>query len=365
MPLGTSLLLAGGKAVLTLVVILVVGRIVLRPLFRAAAVTRNAEMFAGTTLLVVLCTALLTEAVGLSLALGGFLSGILLAETEFRHQVAAEIQPFRGLLLGLFFMTVGMSIDLGLALNNFAIVAVLAAAIVVGKAALLSITALAFGLPRRIAFPLGALLAQGGEFAFVLFGIAMVQGVLARELGQILIVAISITMLVSPLLATLSGIVSRRTAHSADIGYEQAPESGLSLDDHVVVAGFGRVGRAICARLHAQQISYVSVDLEPDRVKLARQRGDPVYFGDATRPEVLDALNIDGARAVVVALRNPKAALQLVGLLHYLFPDLPIFARGHDEEHAKALERAGALVVIPELIATGDRLANAIIEADK
>ena len=132
-PLGTSLLLAGVKAIVALVTILVIGRIVLRPLFRAAAVTRNAEVFAGTTLLVVFCTALLTEAVGLSLALGGFLSGILLAETEFRHQVAAEIQPFRGLLLGLFFMTVGMSIDLGLALNNFAIVAVLAAAIIVGK----------------------------------------------------------------------------------------------------------------------------------------------------------------------------------------------------------------------------------------
>lgn len=364
-PLGQALLLAGGKAILALATIFLVARIVLRPLFRAAAVTGSAEVFAGTTLLVVLCTALLTNVAGLSLALGGLLAGILLADTEFRHQVAAEIQAFRGLLLGLFFMTVGMSIDLGLAVENLAIVLLLALALIVGKAILLGIVALCLGLPRRIAFPLSILLAQGGEFAFVLFGIATISGVVSKELGQILIVAISITMLLSPLLATLSGMVTRRIAHSADIGYEQVTESGISLTGHVIVAGYGRVGRAIGNRLSSQQGSFVAVDLDPDRVKLAVQRGEQVYFGDATRPEVLEALNIVEASAVVVALNNSDTALRLVGWLHYIFPDLPIFARAHDDEHANALKKAGASVVIPELVATGDKLANAILEAAK
>jgi CPA2 family monovalent cation:H+ antiporter-2 len=364
-PLGQALLLAGGKAVLALVVLFIVGRIVVRPLFRAAAITGNPDVFAGTTLLVVLATALITHSVGLSLALGGLLAGILLADTEYRHQVTAEIQPFRGLLLGLFFMAIGMSIDLGLAFNNFILVALLAIALIVGKATILSTIAFASGLPRRIAFPLGALLAQGGEFAFVLFGIAMIQGVVSKELGQILIVAIAITMLLSPLLATFSGMVTRRIAHSADIGYEQALESDIRLNGHVIIAGYGRVGSAIGARLRSQQASFIAVDLDPDRVKNAKQQGALVYFGDATRPEVLDALNIAEASAIVIALNNAKTALHLVGWLHYIIPDLPIYARAYDDEHAEALKRAGAQVVIPELVATGDRLANAILDAAK
>ena len=363
MPLGHTLLIAAGKAALVLVAILVIGRVILRPLFRVAAITRNAEVFAAATLLVILCTAILTDLAGLSLALGGLLAGILLSETEYRHQVAAEIQSFRGLFVGLFFMAVGMSIDLKLALDNLAVVMLLAGAIVFGKALVLSITALAFGHPRRIAIPLGSLLAQGGEFAFVIFGIAMIQGVLSRDIGQTLIVAIIVTMMLSPFLASLSGIVSRRISHSAEIGYEQASEAASDQQGHVLIAGYGRVGRAIGTRLQSQKIPIIGVDLDPDRVKSARQQGDPVWFGDATRPEVLDALNIASARAVVVALRDPNAAIQLVGLVHYLFPELQIYARAYDDEHAKILEEAGAVVVVPELVATGNRLARAILDA--
>lgn len=361
-PIGTSLAMAGGKAALTLLAIFLIGRTILRPVFRFAAIAHNNEVFAATTLLVVLCTAVLTHTVGLSLALGGLLAGILLAETEYRHQVAAEILPFRGLLLGLFFMTVGMSVDLGLALDNLSTVLLLAAAIIVGKATILSTIAIAFGLPRRISFPLGALLAQGGEFAFVLFGVAMVQGVLPKETGQVLIVAVAITLLLSPLLSTLSGVVSRRSKHSADIGVEEIQSDDISLKDHVIIAGYGRVGRTVALRLLSQDISVVAVDLDPDTVMAGRQARGPVYFGDATRPDILEALNITEARALVVALPNAQAAIRLVGLIHYLLPDLAIFARAHDEEHAAALEKVGALIVVPELIATGERLASALLE---
>ena len=362
MGLGLSLSLATLKAAGALAVMFFFGRVALRPIFRAVANARNTEVFAATSLLVVLCSALLANAVGLSLAFGGFLAGILLAETEYRHQVAAEIQPFRGLLLGLFFMSVGMSIDQGLALSEFGVVVALAAAVISGKAVILAGLAFAFGLPRRISLPLAALLPQGGEFAFVLLGIGMVQGIVPGAAGQILIVAIAVTMLLSPFLASLSDLLARRAGHSGEIGYELTADAADTLHDHVVIVGYGRVGRAIGLRLKAEGVAYVAVDLDADRVKFARARGDPVYFGDATRPEVLDAMNVGAADAVVVALRDPRATLQFIGLLHYLLPALPIYARAHDDAHAARLEDAGAVATVPELVATGDRLAVALMQ---
>ena len=360
--LGVSILFAILKAAATVAVMFVVGRVALRPIFRLVAHSQNAEVFAATSLLVVLCSALLSNAVGLSLAFGGFLAGILLADTEYRHQVAAEIQPFRGLLLGLFFMSVGMSIDLDLAFNEIVLVLALAASVIVGKAMILAGLAFALGLPRRIALPLSTLLPQGGEFAFILLGVGMVQGVVPSAAGQILTVAIAVTLLLSPFLASLSDVLARRAGHSDEIGYELTADAAESLRGHVLIVGYGRVGRAIGLRLGAQEVPYVGVDLDADRVKFARTRGDPVYFGDALRPEVLDAMNVGEARAVVVALRDPNATLQLVGLLHYLLPELPIYARAHDDAHATNLEEAGAVVTVPELVATGDKLAMSLME---
>lgn len=360
MDLGMPLLLEAGKTIALLIGLLIVGLFALRPLFRLVAASGNEEAFAGTTLLVVLCAALLTESSGLSLALGGLIAGVLLAETEFRHQIAAEIRPVRGLLLGLFFMSVGMAIDLRLAVAQLPLVLALVAAIIAGKAAVLASLALALRTPMPITLPLGLMLAQGGEFAFVLFAAATMQGLLEPALAQLLLVAIALTMLASPLLVALAGRLSRSAAAAGKDGRLAAPEEDSGLKDHVIIGGYGRVGRTVGMHLKTQGVAFIAVDLDPERVRLARERGENVFYGDASRPEILDALNPAEARAVVIAMSNPRGALQLVGLLHYLFPDLPIHARAHDDEHAEALRAAGAHIVVPELIATGDRLAIGI-----
>lgn len=358
---GLPMLYGALEAVAILAVLLIVGRFALRPLFRLVAASGNEEVFAGTTLLVVFCAALLTELIGLSLALGGLLAGILLAETEYRHQVAAEIRPFRGLLLGLFFMSVGMAIDLGLAWEQLAMVAALSLSLIVGKAVVLFLLALGFRMPVRVALPLSLLLAQGGEFAFVLFAVATGQGVLSGALGPVLLVAVGASMLVSPFLASLAWRVTQGESTPGDGGFEPVPEDGSGLRNHVIIGGYGRVGSAVGASLREQGVPFIAVDLDPNHVKAARDRGENVYYGDATRPEVLDMLGVVDARAVVIALSDPRAALQLASLLNYLFPDLPLHARARDREHAEALRTAGADIVVPELIATGNQLAGSIV----
>ena len=360
--LGEALGLAVVKAALALAVILLIGRYVLRHFFRFAAVTRNAEIFAATTLLLVLATALLTQTAGLSMALGGFLAGMMLAETQYRHQVAAEIQPFRGLLLGLFFMTVGMSADLDLTPEAIGVVAGIALALIVGKSVILAGLALAFRLSAAIAIPLGLMLSQGGEFAFVLFGVGVMHGVLPPELANTLIVAVAITLLLTPALAHIGAGFTRRVGRFAAVDTDAITDDLSTLTNHIVVGGYGRVGSTIGAQLRAGGIPYIAVDLDPDRVAQARKRGETVIYGDATRPEVLEALHIDRARAMVIALDNPRAATQLAGMLRYVFPELRVLARAHDDDHADELRNVGADLVVPQLIATGERLANSILD---
>jgi CPA2 family monovalent cation:H+ antiporter-2 len=296
------------------------------------------------------------------MAFGAFLAGMLLADTHYRHQVAAEIRPFRGLLLGLFFMTVGMSVDPHFVWQSGGTILLLAAAILLGKGLMLTALARILGLPLAQALNLGVLLAQGGEFAFVLFGAALGLGILPAELGQLLVAAVVLTMMATPLLAAFGRSLEHLVERSKVVRVEGIPAETETLGDHVVIAGFGRVGAAVAAELQGSAVTTIAADIDPHRVAQARQRGLPVYYGDATRPEILEALGVERARAVIVAVDNPKAALQTVALLHYLFPELPVYARARDDQHARELKRAGAHVVVPELVATGSKLAGSILD---
>ncbi|MFQ6018342.1 MAG: cation:proton antiporter [Kiloniellaceae bacterium] len=355
--------LAALKVTVAVVAILGIGRLVLRHVFWPVASLRNPEIFAALTLFVVLSTGMFTKLAGLSMAFGAFLAGMLLAETHYRHQVGAVIQPFRGLLLGLFFMTVGMSMDLALTRQQGGLIVALAAALLVGKAVLLAGLARLFGLSGAQAVQLGILLSQGGEFAFVLLGFAMVGGILPAEQGQLLLVAVALTMMATPFLARFGRGVSRRLERAAVPGVEEMAGEAEALTEHVVIAGFGRVGSAVAARLEGARVPFVAVDLEPQRVAQARQRGLPVYYGDMTRPEILVALRVERARSMVIAVDDPKAALRLVALVCYIFPDLKVFARARDDAHAQELEKLGAHTVVPELVATGVKLAGSILDA--
>ncbi len=350
------------KMVAVVILILGLGRIFLRRIFGQVAAMREPEVFAALTLAIVLATGWLTQLAGLTMAFGAFLAGMLLADTNYRHQVAAEIRPFRGLLLGLFFMTVGMSLDLQFVWRNGGAVVLLATLIVFGKSLLLAALAWSLGLPGAKALNLGLLLAQGGEFAFVLFAAALGLGILPAELGQSLVAAVALTMMATPLLAALGRGLERRVGRSSVVPVEAVAADTETLQDHVVIAGFGRVGAAVAAELQNSAIATIAADMDPDRVAEARQRGLPVYYGDATRPEILEALGVERARAVIIAVDDPKAALQTVALLHYLFPELLVYARAHDDLHARELERAGANIVVPELVATGTKLAGSILD---
>ena len=357
-----SLGIAALKAVAAVMAILGLGKVVLRQSLWQVAAIREPEVFAGFTLLIVLASSLMTQAAGLSMGFGAFLAGMLLAETHYRHQVAAEIQPFRGLLLGLFFMTIGMSIDLELTVQKAGVVALLVIGILVVKAALIIALARAFRQPLAQSISLGLLLCQGGEFGFVLFGAAATVGVLPAKHAHILVVAVALTMMVTPFLAGLGRRLEGRIESASLARVEDVQSTIDHLSDHVVIAGFGRVGSTVANSLTDAGEPYIAVDLDPRRITQAQSRNLPVYYGDATNPEILAALHVERARAVVVAVDDPKAALALVALISYIFPTLKVYARASDEAHARQLEEAGADIVVPELIATGVRLAGELLE---
>lgn len=351
------------KVVIALAAIILVGRLVLRPLFRPVAASGNTEIFAALTLLVILGTGTATEYAGLSMAFGAFLAGMLLAETTYRHQVFAVIAPFRGLLLGLFFISVGMSIDVRLAITNAALVGVLLVSLIVIKAGIASVLAHRFGHSWAQSFHLGILLSQGGEFAFVLIGAGLIEGLVPPDVGQVLIVVVILSMAITPLLALAGRWVSKRLERRDLRSMETPRMEEESLSDHVIVAGFGRAGKAIANHLVVEGVKVVAVDILPERSVETSIPGVEVIYGDGSRPEVLEALGVDKARAVVVAFSDPAATLRLVSLLRYIFPSLKIFARAHDDSHGQELLKAGADGVTPEIVDSAIRLAGAALQA--
>ncbi len=360
--IGVTLGLAALKAALAVALIVGLGRYVVPWLCGRAAATRLPEVFAALTLMIVLCAALATHIAGLTMGFGAFLAGMLLAETSYRHQVAAEIQPFRGLLLGLFFITVGMAANLELAGRQIGPIVLMALGLLIGKAVLLGALGRLFGLTKAQALQMGLLLSQGGEFAFVLLGAGIATGAVTAATGQTLVAVVALTMMATPALAQLARRLATLVDRFEAVGVEETEDLTDQTVDHVVIAGFGRVGRAVGRRLTATNVPFVAVDLDPSNITHAREQGLSVYYGDACRPEVLEAVRVDRARAVVVALNDPKAALQVVSLLRYIFPELKILVRAYDDAHAEELRRAGANEVVPELVATGDRLAGSILE---
>jgi CPA2 family monovalent cation:H+ antiporter-2 len=349
------------KAILAMTLILGVGRLALRPIFAPVAAARRPEIFAALTLLVVLAAGIATQAAGLSMAFGALLAGMLVAESPYRHQVAVEIQPFRGLLLGLFFMTVAMSLDVNVLRQQIATIVPLTLALIVGKSLLIAGLARLVMLPTGQSLRLGLLLSQGGEFAFVLLGVAFGERILSLDDRQQLVVIVILSMMLTPLLAEAGRLLAPRIERRTYGRAEAMPEMP-SLKDHVIIAGYGRVGRAVAQRLTAAGIAWVALDLDPHRVSQARRQGLEVHFGDADRPEILEAFAVEQARALVVAVDSPKVTLQLTALIHYVLPELPILARAYDDAHAAELERAGATHVIPEPAPIGAKIAELILK---
>ena len=355
--LGVALL----KALAALGIILLAGRLLLRPLLRVVAEGRTTEVFTGTVLLVVLGVGWATEQAGLSMALGAFLAGLLIAETEYRHQFEGDIEPFRGLLLALFFVTVGMGIDPALVVREAPAVLALVAGLLALKAGVLFALGRAFGLPAGLAARTGLMLAQGGEFAFVLFALAGDSGALDEATRQMAGVAVAVSMALTPLLVAAGGRAERRLSAGAGDSLAQMAAETAELEGHVLVGGFGRVGQTLGRVLDSAGVRWVAVDLEPGRVEAARARGLPVLYGDASRIEVLRAAGVSRAAAAVVTLDNPHGAERAVGALRHALPGLPVVVRSRDAAHSRALERAGAAAVVPEVVEGSLHLGGTVL----
>jgi len=354
--------LASLKAVAAIAVIYLLGRRVIRPLFRTFVAVRQPEVFMALTLLATLGIGALTWAAGLSMALGAFLAGMLLAETEFRHEVEVTIEPFRGLLMGIFFISIGMSVDLVDAAQRWPLLVPAAACGLIVLKAIIAIPLLRLGgLGWPAAIHAGLLLGQGGEFAFIIIGVAVTGSLLSAETAEFMLVMVWLTMLLTPLLDRVGRMLaSRLLARSRE---NDAIEAAVpELRDHVVIAGFGRVGQLLAQVLDAQQVAWVALDSDAKVAAQFHPGGQPVYYGDASRPDMLRKLHIDGALAVVLTMDDPAAALAAAVAVHEAASEVPILARARDERHAALLRDAGATLVIPETLEAGLQLAHHVLQ---
>ncbi|MFP3943215.1 MAG: monovalent cation:proton antiporter-2 (CPA2) family protein [Alphaproteobacteria bacterium] len=356
--------LALGQAVAAVILILAAGRLLFRPLFHMVAATRSREIFMAMSLLAVIGTAWATMSAGLTLALGPFLAGVLLAETEYRHQIESDIHPFRGLLLGLFFISVGMLLDFSVVAKQAFWITASVAGLIVLKALIAAGLCLLFGLSRDVSIRTGVLLGQGGEFAFVIVGqAAQSYNLISQEVAQFMVIVAALSMAVTPFLP----FAARRLATwlTTDHYRPAGPEIGelKDIEGHVVIAGYGRVGRTVASLLARRSIPHVALDLDKEVTRKARTRGEPVFFGDATRAEVLERLNAKSAAAVLITLDDPQAAALALDAVRTNWPEIPVFVRARDARHAQELEARGVHNVVPETFESSLQLAARILLA--
>ena len=358
---GGSILWAVGeslvKALAAMGAIFLVARLALRPFFHMVAATRSPDVFVAAALLVVIGTSFATAAAGLSHVLGAFLAGVMLASTEYRHQIKAHLQPIRGLLIGLFLLAEGMSIDTHSVAAHLPLVAGGTLALLVGKALLLTLLAVLFQFPVALAMQLGLLLAQGGEFAMVVAARAGDNGLISAGAVGLLTAIVGLSMAVTPLLAAAGSWVVRQQ-RLADAAAHAPDGEASDLENHVIICGFGRVGQTVARILADQGIPFVAVDRDPRHVAELRRKGEPVFFGDIRNLELLKSVGALRARAVVVTIDSGSGREKLMTRIRARFPELRVLVRARDLGQARGLEHMGATAVVPEALEGSLQLAG-------
>lgn len=361
--LGHELLVVCVKASLALGAILLVGQLLLGKLYRAVASVENPEIFTALTLLIVLGTGFITHEMGLSLPLGAFLAGLLLAETEYRHQVEADVMPFKGIFLGLFFMVIGMSVNFTTLGEQVVLIFTIALAIMSSKAVIVIILCRMFTFPFSVAVQAGLLLSQGGEFAFIVFTQALGNGLIDADWAQILTLAVVMTMALTPVAMAIGEQFARRSESRRRRGAEDLTKEMSDISNHVLILGFGRVGQTIAKLLSTENIPYVAVDTQVSTVVRARKIGLPVYYGDGSRREVLHAIGVERALAGIITLNNAEAAERAVRGMRSATSALPIITRARDLKDVQALEAAGANVAVSEMFEASLQLGGALLKS--
>jgi CPA2 family monovalent cation:H+ antiporter-2 len=344
---------AVGSAILALLLVLAAGRWLLRPLFVVIASVRSAELFSLAVLLAVLASAWATHAAGLSLALGAFLAGMMLAETEFRHQVEATIRSYREVLLGLFFITVGMLLDVRLLFRDLGLVTSILVGMLLFKAAVVMLVAEPATKSWFKSLRTGVVVAQSGEFGFALLTLLLRRELSDPDIVQPLLAATVLSMVLSPLLIRHNRRITRAFLGESGPPHNEAMREAqatlaVAERDHVVICGFGRVGQNIARVLEQTGFEYIALDLDPYRVRVGRQAGDPVIYGDAGQEKVLENVGIAHASCVVVTFTKPEIALRILRSVRALRPDVPVLVRTQDDSKLEELQAAGATEVVPE-----------------
>jgi len=342
-----------GIAVLALLLVLAAGRWLLRPLFLVIASVRSAELFSLAVLLAVLASAWATHAVGLSLALGAFLAGMMLAETEFRHQIEATIRSYREVLLGLFFITVGMLLDVGLLLRHLPLVTAILIGMLLLKAAVVTLAAKPATMSWFKSLRTGVVVGQGGEFGFALLTLLLRHELLDPAVVQPLLAATVLSMVLSPILIRHNRRITRALLGESGPPHSEAMREtqatlAVAGRDHVVICGFGRVGQNIARVLETTGFEYIALELDAYRIRAGRQAGDPVIYGDAGQVKVLENVGVAHASCVVITFANPEVALRILRAIRELRKDVPILVRTQDDTKLEELQAAGATEVVPE-----------------
>ena len=350
-----------GLAILVVVGLIAGGHLLLRPLFRSVARTDSPELFVAACLLVILSTSLVAAWANLPMELGALIAGLLLAETEYRRQIEVTIEPIKGLLLGAFLTYVGMSLDIAHILADAPRLLGGSALLLLGKLAVIAVLARLFGIGWLVGLQTGLLLGPGGEFGFVILGLARNEHLLDRAMADFLLILAALTMACIPLLSALGNLVVRRRGarHVEDPELLQALTADAT--PRVILAGFGRVGETVADMLDVHGIPYVALDSDPDRVAAQRKLGRPIIWGDISRIELLRRLHIDTARAVVVTMSDHKASDRLVTIARAERPDLLIVVRARDARHAAHLYAIGATDAVPETIEASLQLSEAVL----
>ncbi|RZI47197.1 potassium transporter [Rickettsiales endosymbiont of Peranema trichophorum] len=357
-----AILAAGIKAVIAIIIITLAGRLLLRPFFTVIGSVKSEEVFVSTTLLLVLAAASLTNELGLSTATGAFIAGILIAETEYRNKVENNILPFKSLLLGLFFMTVGMTINVDFILQNLSKVFVLSSILLLIKGFIIFILSKIFRFRTGAAIHSGLLLSQGGEFAFVLFGLAAQQSIIGKDLAQLLYMVVAVTMAVTPLLSIVGAYIEDRLDLEEELEANQAFKGVSDLSGHVIVAGFGRVGRVVAYMLSQEHVNYIAVDSNYALVKKTRDQGFPIYHGDLAMIDILQAVGTNRAAAIILTMGDKLSIRKAIKTIRANFKNLDVIVRVEDYKHGKQLQKLGATAVVPSTIETGLQLGGALLK---
>jgi monovalent cation:proton antiporter-2 (CPA2) family protein len=341
--------------------LLLIGRYLLNPILDKIVASQDPEVFVAVAVLLVLSVAWIMELLGLSMALGAFIAGLMLAESHYRHQIEADILPFRGILLGLFFMTIGMGVNFSLLWDNLTNIIFLTFALMSTKTIIIYLLSRLNGKPHDISLQSGFLLSQSGEFGFVMFGFAASSGLLDNYTSQNLILVITLSMILTPFIVKISNAIILKYNSKPSTDNNSNNDFIKNADGHVILAGFGRVGARIGALLTAANVNYLAIEMDHKRIKAARAQGFPVFYGDASNTKILRSARAEHAKMIVIALDNPKKLDHLIPLIRKSYPNTPIHSRAIDRQHCADLISQGVTSTVSETLEVSLRLTEEIL----